>query len=200
MTHLDTVLPEFLKFIGDAPLIAHNAPFDTGFISYACLKRNLKFENPSIDTLVLSRCVDVSQKKHTLDAVAGRYDIDMGSHHRADDDANTCAKIFLSLVSKIQETQYIKTVDELNEKVAQFDFTKQKTYHAILLVKNQTGMKNLYRIISESHINYFHKRPRVPRSVLERNREGIIVGSACEAGELYRSIIELMKERGDICD
>lgn len=187
---LDTVLPEFLEFIGDAPLIAHNAPFDTGFISYACLKRNLKFENPSIDTLVLSRCVDVSQKKHTLDAVAGRYDIDMGSHHRADDDANTCAKIFLSLISKVQETQYIKTVNELNEKVAKFDFTKQKTYHAILLVKNQTGMKNLYRIISESHINYFHKRPRVPRSLLERNREGIIVGSACEAGELYRSIIE----------
>lgn len=188
--NIDDVLPKFLNFIGEHPLIAHNAPFDCGFVSYACQKRNLKFENPSIDTLVFSRCVDSAQKKHTLDAVAGRYDINMGSHHRADDDANTCAMIFLALVNKIKELQIIKNVNELNEKIAQFDFTKEKTYHAILLVKNQEGMKNLFRIISESHINYFHKRPRVPRSVLERNREGIILGSACEAGELYRSIIE----------
>ena len=186
---LAEVLPEFMKFIGDDVLIAHNAPFDCGFISYACMKRNIKFNNPSIDTLVMSRCMEPEHKKFTLDAVAGRFKIDMGSHHRADDDANTCAQIFLKFVEKLAQI-HIKKVSELNEKVAQFDYTKEKTFHAILLVKNQEGMKNLFRIISESHINYFHRRPRVPRTVLERNREGLIIGSACEAGELYRAILE----------
>ena len=186
---LDEVLPKFLEFIGDLPLIAHNAPFDCGFISYACHKRNLKFENPSIDTLVMSRCMDKQHAKHTLDVVAGRYKVDMGSHHRANDDANTCGQIFLKFCERLKD-ENIKRVSELNERIASFDYTKEKTYHAIILVQNQDGMKNLFRIISESHINYFHRRPRVPRSVLEKNREGLILGSACEAGELYRAIID----------
>ena len=187
--NLDEVLPDFLKFIGDSTLIAHNAPFDCGFISYACMKRNITFKNSSIDTLVMSRCMDPEHKKYSLDAVAGRYKIDMGSHHRADDDANTCAQIFMKYAERLS-IDHIKYVSELNEKVASFDFTKEKTFHAIILVKNQQGMKNLFRIISESHINYLHRRPRVPKSILERNREGLIIGSACEAGELYRAILE----------
>lgn len=187
--NLDEVLPKFLEFIGDAPLIAHNAPFDCGFISYACEKRGLKFTNAAIDTLSMARSMEPKHNKYTLDAVAGWYKIDMGSHHRANDDANTCGEIFLKFAERLQK-ENIKHVGELNEKVAAFDFTKQKMYHCIILVKTQAGMKNLFRIISESHINYFHRKPRVPRSLLERNREGLIVGSACEAGELYRAIVD----------
>lgn len=186
---LDETLPQFLEFIGDLPLIAHNADFDCSFLSFVCQKRNLPFPNASIDTLGMARSLLTDLKKHKLDVVAKHLKINMGSHHRACDDANTCGEIFLKLAQEAKKLGISKVAD-MNDALSKNDYTKAKPYHTILLVKNQAGMKNLYKIISASHLEYFYKRPRVPKSLLTKHREGLLVGSACEAGELFTAIVE----------
>jgi len=182
------VMPDFLKFIGDAPLIAHNANFDYNFIQYECEKLGLSLNNVYVDTLELSKLALDGLKKFKLDTVAKHLNINMGSHHRATDDANTCGMIFIKIAEQMKNEGYTKLSD-FNIKYTQNDFKKVNSYHAVILVKNQAGMKNLYKIISESHLNYFYKRPRVPKRILDMYREGLIVGSACEAGELYSAVI-----------
>ena len=182
------VMPDFLEFIGDAPLIAHNANFDYNFIQYECEKLGLKLNNVYIDTLELSKLALDGLKKFKLDTIAKHLNINMGSHHRATDDANTCGMIFIKIAEQMKNEGYTKLSD-FNLKYTQNDYKKVNSYHAVILVKTQAGMKNLYKIISESHLNYFYKRPRVPKRILQEYREGLIIGSACEAGELYDAVI-----------
>lgn len=186
---VETVLPGFLKFAGDLPIIAHNADFDCGFIRYNCEKLGLNFSNTSIDTLELCKNIFPDVKKFKLDVIAKHLNINMGSHHRAFDDARTCGMIF-SKSRDVLAKMGVTDIQQIDSQFVHSDYTKANTYHIILLVQNQNGMKNLYKIISESHLNYFYKRPRVPRRILSEYREGLIVGSACEAGELFTAVVE----------
>ncbi len=185
---ISEVLPRFLDFVGDLPLIAHNADFDYSFIRKNCEELNLEFNNTYIDTLAMAKSVYTDLKKYKLDTLAKMLKINMGTHHRASDDANTCAFIFLKMIDLLKD-KGVNDISELNAYFGDFDYKKSNTYHAIILVKNQTGMKNLYKIISESHLNYFYKTPRVPRKILDKYREGLILGSACEAGELFNAVV-----------
>jgi DNA polymerase III subunit alpha, Gram-positive type len=186
---IQDALDNFLEFTGELPVVAHNASFDTGFIKYQAAAAGKKFDNISIDTLQMSRYLFPKLAKHKLDIVAKHLGVKLEGHHRAINDAMATVEIFLKCLEMLQEkgAQTIGEIDSLYS--GHFDYTKAESYHAIILVKNNTGLKNLYKIISESHLNYFYKKPRVPKSLLLKYREGLIVGSACEAGELYRAIV-----------
>ena len=188
-------LEMFFDYIGNTKnkrvvLIAHNADFDTGFIRAAADECGLEFPNPYLDTLALSRFLHPEQKKHTLDSIAKYYNLGDFNHHRACDDAAMLAAIYNAMLSELDE-QDVHTYDKLRSVMSeQSDPTRLPTYHQILLVKNKTGLKNLYRLVSYSYLNYFKKFPRVPKTELEKYREGLIVGSACESGELMRAILD----------
>ncbi|MDD4681240.1 MAG: PolC-type DNA polymerase III, partial [Clostridia bacterium] len=182
------VLDSFLEFVGDLPVVAHNASFDTGFIKFQARAAGKKFDNIIIDTLQMSRNMFPGLGKYKLDAVAKHLGVKLENHHRAVNDSMATAGIFIRCMEILKE-KGIQAIDEINNSLSEnFDYKKADSYHAIILVKNNIGLKNLYRIISESHLNYFYKKPRVPRSLLMKYREGLILGSACEAGELYRAI------------
>lgn len=190
----EEVLPELKAFIGQTPVVAHNATFDMGFIQAKANASGVAFDNPVVDTLQLSRGLFPKLQKHKLDAVAKHLNIKMDNHHRALDDAKTTAQIFVKCLELLKASS-IETIDDIDKLFEnQEDFKKAASYHAILLAQNYTGLKNLYRIISYSHLKYYHKRPRVPKNLLMKYREGLIVGSACEAGELYRGILDGKKE------
>ncbi len=179
----------FLDFCGDNILVAHNAPFDTSFIRAACNNMNVEYNYTSIDTVAIARAILPDIKNCKLDTVASYLRLGSFNHHRALDDAQILAKIFISLCDRLKDDYNIFTTKDINTKIAGGDFKKLPTYHQIILVKNKTGLKNLYRLISLSHLNYFYRRPRIPKSELIKYREGLIIGSACEAGELYRAIL-----------
>lgn len=182
-------LGSFFSFVGDLPVVAHNASFDTGFIKYQARAAGKKFNNVIIDTLQMSRNMFPKLGKYKLDIVAKHLGVNLENHHRAVDDSRATAEIFIRCLEQLKEKE-VQTVDEINGTFdGNFDYKKADSYHAIILVKNNVGLKNLYKIISESHLNYFHKKPRVPKSLLLKYREGLILGSACEAGELYRAMI-----------
>lgn len=186
---IDQALDSFLEFVGEMPLVAHNATFDTGFIKFAAAAQNKKIENIVVDTLQMSRSMFPQLSKHKLDVVAKHLGVKLDNHHRAVHDATATAEIFIKCLEMLKE-QGANTLDDIAEALSgNFDYKKANSYHAILLVKNLTGLKNLYKIVSESHLNYFYKRPRVPKSLLAKYREGLIVGSACEAGELYSAML-----------
>ena len=192
-------LEAFFAFIGNNDtkegdplplLIAHNANFDIGFIRHFAKMSGLPFENPYLDTVALSKYINPELKNHKLDTIAAAYELGDFNHHRACDDAEMLAMIFFRMIdimekSDLTDLSYLRR--EMTEKA---DPLKLNTYHQILLVKNQTGLKNLYKLISYSYLNYFKRTPRIPKTVLEKHREGLIVGSACEAGELIRAILE----------
>lgn len=183
-------LDSFLSFVGDLPVVAHNASFDTGFIKYQARAAGRKFDNTIIDTLQMSRNLFPELGKYKLDIVAKHLGVKLENHHRAVDDSRATAEIFVKCLEQLKEME-VQTVDGINGALdGNFDYKKADSYHAIILVKSNVGLKNLYKIISESHLNYFHKKPRVPKSLLLKYREGLILGSACEAGELYRAIIK----------
>ena len=187
---IESVMPQFYDFVGDATLVAHNATFDTSFIKKAAGDMGLKFDFCCIDTLELARSLVKGVKNYKLDTLTKHFNIKLENHHRACDDALATAHVFLKLVSKLEELD-IKNVDEINTAMkGRVDIKSLKTYHCIILVKTQEGMCNLYNIISKSHLDYFHKRPRVPKSLINQYREGLIIGSACESGELYNAILE----------
>ena len=187
---IDVVLPEFLEFVGDSVLVAHNAGFDVGFIEQNCKELGLKCEYTYLDTVALARVLLTTLAKYTLDNVAKALGISLENHHRAVDDAGATAEIFVKFIEMLKE-RGIFTLKDVN----QFGETnpdaikKMPTYHAIILAKNDVGRVNLYRLISMSHLTYYARRPRIPKTEFLRHREGLIIGSACEAGELYQALL-----------
>lgn len=180
----------FLEFAGDNVLVAHNAPFDTSFIAKACEDMGREYNYTSIDTVAISRAILTDIKNCKLDTVAKFLRLGDFNHHRATDDAEMLARIFINLCQRLTDDYGITKTNDINTKIAGGDFKKLPTYHQIILVKNKTGLKNLYRLISYSHLNYFYKKPRISKSELVKYREGLIIGSACCAGQLYMAILE----------
>ena len=180
----------FLEFSGkNAVFIAHNAPFDISFIKACCKRHNISFDNIYIDTVPICRAMLNGIKNCKLDTVGKHLGIPEFNHHRASDDARALAYIFIRLATMLKEDSGVKTINDINTGLAQADYKKLTSYHQIILVKNQKGLKNLYKLISMSHLNYFYKKPRILKSELIKHREGLIIGSACEAGELFRAIL-----------
>ena len=188
---IEEALPQFLTFCKDAVLVAHNAGFDTGFIRIAAERAGLgEQEHTVVDTLELSRSLLPELSKHKLDIVCKHLGVSLEGHHRAVNDAEATAEVFLKFLDMLEEKE-IRTLDEINILASRtVNYKKLRAYHAIILVQNQVGMRNLYELVSMSHIDYFFRRPRIPKSKLMEFREGLIIGSACEAGELYRAILE----------
>ena len=182
---------DFMAFCGENPvLIAHNAGFDTAFLRNAFKRLNMQHHFVTLDTLVLCRAMLPELAKHKLNLVAKHLKLGKFEHHRASDDACMLAKIYITLMERLEQNQRLKTLAELNIKLPTIDCRKLKSYHQIILAKNQTGMKNLYRLVSYSQLDYFYKKPLIPKSVLQQHREGLIFGSACEAGELFQAMLE----------
>ena len=188
---IETLLPRFMEFCEGCVVVAHNAPFDTGFIKKNCRDIGLKFDLPIMDTVPLVRFLYPELKKVKLNIVAKHLGISLENHHRAVDDAGATAEILLKCFEKIREEYNIEDLTSLNELfLSKFDIKKQPTYHIIILAKTQAGLKNLYKLVSAAHMDNFFKRPRTPKTLLSEMRDGLIIGSACEAGEVYRAILD----------
>lgn len=186
------VLPKFLDFCAGASVVAHNAQFDCGFIRYNAAALGLEFKNHTIDTLQLSRELFPNERKHSLDAVCRRLGVSLENHHRAVDDATATAEIFLKFSEmRRRNTDGDKDIINIDTRP---ELLKSQRYHVIILAKNYVGLKNMYQLISMSNLKYFYKRPVMPKSVIEKYRDGLIIGSACEAGELYRAILDKKSE------
>ncbi len=186
---IEDVLPRFLDFVGDSVVVAHNAEFDTGFIKSKCRNIGLKFKNGIIDTLPLARFLFPQLKKHKLNVICDHLKISLENHHRAVDDAKATGDILLKCFDMLKEKD-LNSLEQINkEYLKSFDIKKAPTYHVIILAKNQIGLKNLYKLISFSNLDYYQRRPRLPKSLIEEYREGLIIGSACEAGEVFKGVL-----------
>lgn len=188
---IDVVLPQFMDFCQNSTMVAHNASFDMSFIMENCDRLGIAHDFTYVDTVGIARVLLPDQAKHTLDAVAKTMGVSLENHHRAVDDAEATAEIFVKFIKLLEDDgkdtlQKVNALGESNPDIVK----KLPTHHAIILAKNNVGRMNLYRLVSESHLNYFARRPRIPKSLLQKHREGLILGSACEAGELYRALIE----------
>ncbi|WP_443663523.1 PolC-type DNA polymerase III, partial [Clostridium sp.] len=187
---IEKVLPNFLEFAKDSVLVAHNSDFDASFIKKNSERLNLKFESAIMDTIPLAKYLLKDLKTFKLNTVAKYLGITLENHHRAIDDAKATADILLHCFGLLREKN-ILDLDTLNKEfLADFNVNKANTYHVIILVKNQVGLKNLYKLISFSNLEYFHRRPRLPKTLIEKYREGLIVGSACEAGQVYKVVLQ----------
>lgn len=188
---IENILPEFLKFCEDTVLVAHNASFDTGFIRIAAERAGLgELHHTIVDTLELARALLPELNKHKLDIVCEHLGVTLNGHHRAVNDAEATAEVFIKFLDMLAEKK-IFTLDEINVLASRtVNYKKLRAYHAIILVKNYTGLRNLYELVSMAHIDYFFRRPRIPKSKFMQMREGLILGSACEAGELYRALLD----------
>ena len=186
---IDVVMPKLLEFLGDSVLVAHNADFDIGFLKYNATQLGLTLQNTYVDTLRLAKDLFPDYKKYKLGIIADNLGIKVEVAHRALDDVDTTVKVFNIMISMLKE-KGVKTLNDIDEIMqGNADFKKLPTYHAIILAKNYVGLKNLYKLVSISHLNYFYKKPRILKSMYKQYSEGLILGSACEAGELYRAII-----------
>ncbi len=188
---IEQVLPEFLAFCEDCVLVAHNAGFDVGFIKENASGLGLGADFTYLDTLALARTLLPEQSKHTLDAVAKTLGVSLENHHRAVDDAECTAEIFLHFVRMLEEKgiDRLSRINELGDMGTEA-VSKLRQHHAIILAKNDLGRINLYRLVSQSHLQYFNRFPKIPKSLVNKYRDGLILGSACEAGELYRAILD----------
>lgn len=184
---IEEILPKFMEFVGDDVLVAHNADFDTGFIMQKCKEQGLEYKNKKVDTLMLARIMLPNLKRYKLDKVAKEVGVQLLNHHRAVDDAEATANIFIKFLGMLKK-QGVEKLSDVNTVLGKVDYTKLKTHHITLIAKNQTGIKNLYKIVSDAHVNHFYRAPRILQSVLDEYREGIIVGSACEAGVVYDAV------------
>lgn len=184
-------LKAFIRFCGDKPVLAaHNASFDTSFIHTACKRQGITFDYAWIDTLILCQSALPELNRHKLDVVAKHLKLGKFGHHRASEDAAMLAKIYITLVERLAKEKGVERLTDLNTKADPIDVRKLRSYHQIILVRNQRGMKNLYRLVSAGHLKYFYRHPLIPRSELLRYREGLIFGSACEAGELFSALVD----------
>ncbi len=187
---VDVVLKAFLEFCEGCVLVAHNAKFDVGFIKKNCERLNLPFDFCSVDTLALSRRFVTKIKRHKLNNVAKALGFPFEGHHRAINDAEVTARIFTTFLDMMKR-ENIENVSEINGKLMDVSVDRYTDlYHIILLTKNMTGLYNLYNLVSTSHLDNFYKKPRLTREILSQHREGLIIGSACEAGELYTAILD----------
>lgn len=185
----DIAIKNFIDFCKDSPvLVAHNANFDVSFIKAVTKRLGIDFSFTYVDTVPMSRALIMSIKNHKLDTVAKFLKIPEFNHHRASDDARALAYILIELLKIASKNKNISTLQEINTSLAGNDAKKAISHHMSILVKNQTGLKNLYKLISMAHLKYFYKKPRIPKSQLIKHREGLIIGSACESGELFRAI------------
>ena len=195
---LEEVLPEFLKFVGGRVLVAHNSDFDTGFIREACLRLGYPYHYTAADTLILSQNLLPQLNKFKLDIVANALSLPEFNHHRAADDAVMCGLIMTRLMQKLEEEYDIHTLQAINPAMitlrSKGRIADRHARHIILFAKNQVGLRNLYHLISDSNLKYFKRVPRIPKSELMALREGLIIGSACEAGELFQAILDHKSE------
>ncbi|MGF6989550.1 DNA polymerase-3 subunit alpha (Gram-positive type) [Lachnospiraceae bacterium PM6-15] len=187
---IEEVFPQFLEFVGDSVMVAHNAPFDMGFIEQNMRYQEIEGEFTSIDTVALARILLPDLSRFKLNNVAKALKIKLDNHHRAVDDAGATAEIFVKFIEMLKD-RGVQTLAKLNELGATSKDLVRKSFshHAIILATNQTGMLNLYRLISKSHLDYFNRSPKIPKTEFSNYREGLILGTACEAGELFQAII-----------
>ena len=198
---IDKVFPKILEFVGDSIIVAHNASFDVGFLKHNAKLLGYEFNNTYIDTLPLAKDLFPDLKKYKLGKIADSLGIEVDVAHRALADVDTTVKVFNVMLKKLKD-KGINTVDEVDSatkdpEAQKEEFKKQRSYHAIILAKNYVGLRNLYKLVSISHLNYFYKNPRILKSIYKKYSEGLILGSACEAGELYQAI-ELGKSDEEI--
>lgn len=202
---LAEVLPDFKEFVGNAVLVAHNADFDLGFLKASGKRAGMDpWTNIVLDTLPLARKLYTSEKNYRLGTLAKKFDVDLVNAHRALDDTVALARIFQHMLKDMKEHGYA-SLKQLNENDGQVDYSRVRPFHAIILVQNKTGLKNLYKIVSESHLQHFHRVPRLPRSTITKYREGLILGSACQQGEVFDAILrgktkEELKEVAEFYD
>ncbi|HOO06422.1 MAG TPA: PolC-type DNA polymerase III [Ruminococcus sp.] len=192
----DEAIRKFMEFCGESPVLAaHNANFDTTFINEACRRSGIEFDYNWIDTLILCQAMLPEMGRYKLNLVAKNLKLGKFDHHHASDDALMLAKIYIELVNRLISDKGAFILDDLNTKSGKIDVKKLKSYHQIILVRNQAGLKNLYKLVSYSNLDYFYKKPLIPKSVLEEHREGLIFGSACEAGELFQAMVNKKPEK-----
>lgn len=184
---IEEVLPKFLDFCKGSVLVAHNSEFDISFIKEKSRQQGLEFKNESIDTLSLARVLLPDLKRFRLDVICKKLGIELLNHHRAVDDAEATSLMFLKFLEMLQK-KGANTLKQVNEIMGKVEYTKLTTNHIVILAKNSEGLKNLYKIISDSHINHFYRQPRILKSFLKKHREGLIIGSACEAGEIFKAV------------
>ena len=191
---IQEILPKFLEFVGDRVLVAHNSDFDTGFIRAECQRQGLPYRYTAADTLILSQNLLQHLSKFKLDIVSNALNLPDFNHHRAGDDAMTCGLIMTKLMAMLEEEHDIHTLQTINPAMTKLRsggrITDRQARHIILFAKNQVGLRNLYHLISNSNLKHFRRVPRIPKSELLEMREGLIIGSACEAGELFQAILD----------
>ena len=187
---IGTVLPQFMEFCEGAVMVAHNAGFDMSFIEKNCELQGIAREFTVVDTVAMARFLLPGLNRFKLDTVAKAVGVPLDNHHRAVDDAACTADIFVKFIKMLHD-RGIEDLDALNEQgsISENTIRKLPTYHAIVLATGETGRVNLYRLVSESHLKYYNRRPRLPKSLYLKYREGLMIGSACEAGELYQAIL-----------
>ncbi len=187
---IEEVLPRFMEFCADSVMVAHNAEFDMGFIREHIKRLGMEKTFTSLDTVALARVLLPNLNRFKLDTVAKALKIPLLNHHRAVEDAECTCNIYIEFIKMLEERQ-VTGLDGVNElcRASAETIKKMPSYHAIILAKNETGRRNLYTLISDSHIKYYHRRPRIPKSEYIRHKEGLLIGSACEAGELFQAVI-----------
>jgi DNA polymerase-3 subunit alpha (Gram-positive type) len=186
---IEQILPKVMEFFGDSVLVAHNADFDTGFIRYNCQLQNIPFDNTYLDTLQLAKELYPDFTKYKLGIIAEKLGIKVEVAHRALDDVETTVKVLAKMFEVLKEKK-VKKLDEIDKVFeGQANFKKLKSYHVIILAKDYVGLKNLYKLISISNLDYFYKHPLIMKSILKKYSEGLIVGSACNQGELFQAIL-----------
>ncbi len=195
------IIPKFLEFCGNRLMIAHNAPFDISFTNAAANRVGVQFNNPYLDTVPMARALIPDIKNHKLDTVAEALGLGDFNHHRAVDDSTMLAMIFVKLLKKlnIDSNHECNSMSNINSYLAGGDVRKLKRYHQLILVKNLTGLKNMYKLVSMAHLKYYYRKPCIPKSELINHREGLIIGSACEQGELYQAVLS-GKPWGELLD
>ncbi|MBQ8325690.1 MAG: PolC-type DNA polymerase III [Lachnospiraceae bacterium] len=193
---IEQILPRFMEFCEGCIMVAHNASFDMSFIQENCKRQGIERELTSVDTVGISRILFPNHKKHTLDTVAKELGVSLENHHRAVDDAGATAEIFVKFIPMLRD-KGVNQLGQINALAASSEevIRKLKSYHCIILAKNDIGRINLYKLVSESHLKYFNRQPKMPKSLVQKYREGLIVGSACEAGELYSALLEGKSDR-----
>lgn len=189
---IDKIFPKVLEFLGDSVIVAHNAPFDIGFLKQNAKTLGHEFDYTYLDTLSLAKDLFPEYKKYKLGKIAENLGIKVEVAHRALDDVDTTVKVFNVMIDMLKKrgAKKLEDIDKVSstEETRKEAYKKLKTYHAIILAKNYVGLKNLYKLVSLSHLDYFYRKPRILKSLYKKYSEGLILGSACEAGELYQAI------------